>query len=64
MNALLKLCGVLEESYHGIRWLYISGHGFKLAPVIGVMLSELVLKEKPTYRVKQFDADRFIRAKL
>jgi monomeric sarcosine oxidase len=34
-----------------------SGHGFKFAPLIGTLLSELVLDEKPTFGLERFSAD-------
>ncbi len=37
-----------------------SGHGFKLAPAVGVMTADLVLQESnPTYEAAAFRADRF-----
>ncbi|XP_078278934.1 peroxisomal sarcosine oxidase [Rhinoraja longicauda] len=36
-----------------------SGHGFKLAPVVGKILSELCLGEKPSYDLSPFKICRF-----
>ena len=36
------------------------GHGFKLAPVIGKILSELVLDLPPSYDLKPFRIARFL----
>ncbi|XP_065891854.1 peroxisomal sarcosine oxidase-like isoform X2 [Dysidea avara] len=36
-----------------------SGHGFKLAPVVGKILSELVLDLPPSYNLEPFKLDRF-----
>ncbi|XP_055514123.1 peroxisomal sarcosine oxidase isoform X3 [Leucoraja erinacea] len=36
-----------------------SGHGFKLAPVVGKVLSELCLGEKPSYDLSPFKICRF-----
>ncbi|CAL1547826.1 unnamed protein product [Lymnaea stagnalis] len=38
-----------------------SGHGFKIAPAVGRAVSELVLKQAPTYNMKPFQLDRFSR---
>jgi len=37
----------------------IIGHGFKLAPVVGKLLSELALDLPPSYDLKPFKMDRF-----
>lgn len=34
------------------------GHGFKLSPVIGKVLSELALGKKPSYDLSPFNIDR------
>ncbi len=34
-----------------------SGHGFKFAPLIGTLLSELALDEKPAFSLERFSAD-------
>ena len=42
--------------------VYISfavGHGFKLAPVVGKILSELALDLPPSYDLLSFKLDRF-----
>lgn len=36
-----------------------SGHGFKLAPVAGKLLCELVMNRKPSYDMSPFRIDRF-----
>lgn len=43
---------------------FLEGHGFKLAPVIGVILSDLLSNRKVTYAeaVKEFSSDRFIKS--
>ena len=38
-----------------------SGHGFKFAPLIGTLLSELVLDKKPSLSLERFSADPFRR---
>ena len=35
------------------------GHGFKLAPVVGKILSELALDLPPSYNLEPFVIDRF-----
>ena len=37
----------------------LSGHGFKLAPVIGKVLYELAMGLKPSYDLKMFSLKRF-----
>ncbi|XP_033747873.1 peroxisomal sarcosine oxidase-like [Pecten maximus] len=36
-----------------------SGHGFKLSPVVGKVLSELVMQKTPSYQLSHFRIDRF-----
>lgn len=36
-----------------------SGHGFKLAPVVGKVLAELVMQKSPSYDMKPFRIKRF-----
>jgi len=36
-----------------------AGHGFKLAPVVGKILSELALDLPPSYDLQPFKLDRF-----
>ncbi|XP_060077604.1 peroxisomal sarcosine oxidase-like [Ylistrum balloti] len=36
-----------------------SGHGFKLSPVVGKVLSELVMQKSPSYNLSYFKIDRF-----
>lgn len=36
-----------------------SGHGFKLAPVVGKILGDLAMKNPPTYDLSYFRIDRF-----
>ncbi|OWF42686.1 Peroxisomal sarcosine oxidase [Mizuhopecten yessoensis] len=36
-----------------------SGHGFKLAPVVGKLLCELVMDKTPSYDMSPFRIDRF-----
>ncbi|XP_069134301.1 peroxisomal sarcosine oxidase-like [Argopecten irradians] len=38
-----------------------SGHGFKLSPVVGKILADLVLKKNPSYNLSHFKIDRFNR---
>ena len=37
----------------------VAGHGFKLSPVIGKVLSELALGVTPSYDVSPFTVNRF-----
>ncbi|XP_060597744.1 peroxisomal sarcosine oxidase-like [Ruditapes philippinarum] len=41
-----------------------SGHGFKLAPVVGKVLSQLATGQKPAYDMSHFKIDRFFKNKL
>jgi sarcosine oxidase subunit beta len=36
-----------------------SGHGFMLAPMTGLLLSEIILGETPTLRIKELSMSRF-----
>ena len=47
-----------------IHCVYISivGHGFKLAPVVGKILSEMTLGLPPSYDLQPFKLDRFKKA--
>ncbi|OWF44915.1 peroxisomal sarcosine oxidase-like isoform X2 [Mizuhopecten yessoensis] len=36
-----------------------SGHGFKLSPVVGKVLAELVMRKTPSYNMSHFRIDRF-----
>ncbi|XP_033748628.1 peroxisomal sarcosine oxidase-like [Pecten maximus] len=36
-----------------------SGHGFKLSPVVGKVLSDLVMRKTPSYDLSHFRIDRF-----
>ncbi|XP_033747868.1 peroxisomal sarcosine oxidase-like [Pecten maximus] len=39
-----------------------SGHGFKLAPVVGKLLCELVMNKTPSYDMSPFRIDRFYKS--
>ncbi|XP_077995827.1 peroxisomal sarcosine oxidase-like isoform X1 [Glandiceps talaboti] len=39
-----------------------SGHGFKLAPIVGKVLSELAMNRKPSYDLSPFKIDRFFKS--
>ena len=39
--------------------MFFSGHGFKLAPVVGKILSELATNQKPSYDLSNFSIGRF-----
>lgn len=39
--------------------LHPTGHGFKLAPVVGKLLCELSLGEEPSYNMAHFTITRF-----
>ncbi len=39
--------------------MLVSGHGFKLAPVVGKLLTELCLEKPPSYDIKPFRISRF-----
>ncbi|XP_045172453.2 peroxisomal sarcosine oxidase-like [Mercenaria mercenaria] len=41
-----------------------SGHGFKLAPVVGKVLGELATGQKPSYDLSHFKINRFFKTKL
>jgi sarcosine oxidase subunit beta len=36
-----------------------SGHGFGIAPAIGLLISELIIKDKPSLSLEAFKYDRF-----
>ena len=42
-----------------IKFYYIAGHGFKLAPVSGQILCQLALGQTPKYDLKPFKLTRF-----
>ena len=42
------------------RTIQLSGHGFKMAPVVGKILSQMALGEKVLYDVLPFRLSRFI----
>lgn len=52
----------------GIEGFYMavgfSGHGFMLSPVVGVIISQIVLGEAPVVDVSRLDAARFQRGEL
>ena len=57
----------IMEQLHVYLFILISlaGHGFKLSPVVGKILSELALDVAPSYDLSPFSVDRFrIPAKL
>ena len=37
----------------------LTGHGFKLSPVVGKVIAELVMEENPSYDLSPFRLDRF-----
>ncbi|XP_045170679.2 peroxisomal sarcosine oxidase-like [Mercenaria mercenaria] len=41
-----------------------SGHGFKLAPVVGKVLAQLATEQQPSYDMSHFKIDRFFKNKL
>lgn len=41
-----------------------SGHGFKLSPVVGKVLSQLATGQRPSYDMSPFKIDRFFKNKL
>ena len=38
--------------------LFLLGHGFKLAPVVGDILSDLAMSRRPAYDMRPFRLDR------
>jgi len=57
------------SSIEGIEGLYVavgfSGHGFKLSPMIGQVMSEIVLGQEPeTVDVSSLGANRFKEGQL
>jgi monomeric sarcosine oxidase len=47
-----------DQAHPGVVYGYgFSGHGFKFAPLIGTLLSELVLGMKLTFALERFSAD-------
>ena len=51
---MLKLCFISELGYHSLCTYSFIGHGFKLAPVVGKILSELCLDLPPSYDLQPF----------
>ncbi|XP_060597745.1 peroxisomal sarcosine oxidase-like [Ruditapes philippinarum] len=41
-----------------------SGHGFKLSPVVGKLLSQLATGQRPSYDLSPFRLSRFLKNKL
>ena len=37
----------------------LTGHGFKLSPVVGNVIAELVMEENPSYDLSPFRLNRF-----
>ena len=52
-NSLVKL------NVKMIDFIKLSGHGFKMAPVVGKILSQMALGEKVLYDVLPFRLSRF-----
>nr|XP_006813111.1 PREDICTED: peroxisomal sarcosine oxidase-like [Saccoglossus kowalevskii] len=42
--------------------IFFTGHGFKLAPVVGKVLSELAMKKTPSYDLSHFTIERFFKS--
>ena len=38
---------------------FVTGHGFKLSPVVGKVVAELVMEETPSFDLSPFRLDRF-----
>ena len=55
-----------SQTVEGLYWAVgFSGHGFKLSPVVGRMVSELVLEgESSDHPIRQFRATRFVEGDL
>ena len=50
----------MKQSHNSTQYsLLCSGHGFKLSPVIGKVLSEMALGLQPSYDLTLFRLDRF-----
>ena len=50
---------MLATTYSSSVSLLCSGHGFKLSPVVGKVLSEMALGLPPSYDLTMFRLDRF-----
>ena len=55
---LLSLRSVHYRRFYCID--FTAGHGFKLSPVFGKLLAQLVLKETPSHNLHPFRVTRFI----
>ena len=63
---------IIGAGFSGLTALYINwtcdslhhiGHGFKLAPIVGKILSEIALGHPPSYDLSPFKIDRFMKPK-
>lgn len=48
-----------DSVLEGTQYILLSGHGFKLAPVVGKILYELSMKLPPSYDLAPFRMSRF-----
>ena len=52
--------GLFHESRAiSLNTLWVLGHGFRLGPIVGKLLSQLALEQTPTYDLEPFRIDRF-----
>lgn len=55
----ILLCWLAKFKSAHVNCRTCTGHGFKLSPVVGKVLSELVLDLTPSYDLSPFKMSRF-----
>ena len=60
-NPIIGKSHKIENLYYAVG---LSGHGFKLAPIIGKLLSDLIVDNKTDSLLEKFQASRFTINKL
>lgn len=51
------IIGYLPQYRHVLVATGFSGHGFKMAPAIGKLISQMIMNEKPSYEVELFSLE-------